>query len=302
MTARYIRQYKASILTWRGDTIEIVDPHFTFRVEKNITRIYQFAELTIHNLSADTETDIFKNGKELTIEAGYEDGPYGVIFKGPIRQPIRGKEDGVTYFIRLVCLDGDDALNFGFSNFVLTNGQTAANIATQVCRNSTIPFDLATNPSLGAMATTRGKVVFGNPGDHLRSIAQDNNSMFYVDDGIAKISPLSIGPPPVVPEINATTGMIGIPYQVDQGIQVKILIDPTVRLDTWFKLNNQGVVQAQLELGQLQTLLDLDGLYRVIEIVATGDTRGQDWYFDITAISQHGPLPAMLVNPNQTGV
>lgn len=302
-TFLYGRQYRCIIETYRGTSIEIPDLKWTFRIEKNISQIYQFGEVVIYNLSPDTETDIFKNGKALTIEAGYENGPYGTIFKGPIRQPIRGKDDdAVTYYLKLVCIDGDDALNLGFANFVLANGQTAQSIANQVCRSSSIPFDIHIDSSIDQQITQRGKAVFGNPGDTLRSIAINNNANYYVDDGVHTISPLSKAPPPIVPEFNAQTGMIGIPHQVEQGVQVRTLINPNIRLDSWFKLNNQDIIQAQLDLGQLQTLLDMDGVYRVIEMVITGDTRGNDWYYDITGISQTGQLPFMLTGGSQSGM
>src|SRR5262245_53894016 len=108
----YGRKYKLSVQLQRGDAIEFSpDIRFTFSVDKDILRCYQFAEVTLYNLNAQTETDILKNGVSVTLEAGYENGAYGVIFRGPVRQVLRGKEDAVTYFLRLVCIDGDDALN-----------------------------------------------------------------------------------------------------------------------------------------------------------------------------------------------
>lgn len=300
-TYLFNRKYTLTIETWRGTTIDVSDLRWTFSVNKNLSRIYQFADITIYNLSPTTETDIFKNAKMVTIQAGYENGPYGVVFRGPVRQPIRGKEDGVTYFLTLVCIDGDDALNLGFSNFTLASGQTATQIANSIVRNSSVPFDINVG-NLNSQQTQRGKTVFGNPGDYLRSIANANNASFYFDDTVAKISPLSTSPPAIVPELNVESGLVGMPQQTDQGIQVRTFINPNIKLDTWFKINNQKILQARLEMGQLQTLLDLDGVYRVIEINAIGDTRGNDWYYDLTAISQTGALPFLLTGANQSGV
>lgn len=305
MTQLFQRKHRVLIETWRGDTIEIgEDIRVTFRVEQRINDYLWFSEVTIYNLNPSTESDILKNGKSVSLEAGYQDGPYGLLFKGQIRQPIRGKEDGTTYFIKLICLN--DMLNVGFCNFVLTGGQTPESIISQIARNSSIPFDVRIGPGLSQQVTSRGKVVVGNPGDELRSIAANNNAFVYIDNtGVVNISPLSSPPPSgaSIPSLNAQTGLIGIPQQVDHGVEFRCLINPNIRLDSWVKLNNQDIIQAEIPLlGLPVDLLDRDGIYRVIELVATGDTRGNDWYYDITAIGQEGMLPQMLAAPSQLGI
>lgn len=299
----YIRKWRLLIETWRGAVLEIGDPlRITFRIQKNINQIFQFAEIDIYNLSADTETDIFQNGKTVTLEAGYENGAYGVIFKGPIRQPVRGKEDATTYFLKLGCLDGDDALNLGFVSLSLASNVTPADIIRSVARSSTVPFDIEVNlADKGTQRTKRGKVIFGQPGDTIRTISKNLNAEFYFDNGSAHVKGLSVAPPDVVPEINAQSGMVGIPKQLDRGISVRCLINPSLTLDNWFKINNQSIVGAIPDLGQIQSLLDRDGVYRIVEMVVAGDSRGNEWYQDIVAYSQSGSLPPLLLGPNQSG-
>lgn len=302
MPELYDRKYKLQIVTYRGEVIEIsAELRMTFNITQKIANIYQWAEIVLYNLSRDTETDILKNGMAVTLEAGYQNEPYGLIFQGPIRQPIRGKEDGTTYFLKLICIDKDDALNIGFCDFVLANGLTAQEIAGQVARKSSVPFDIQIDPGLSNQKTSRGKVVFGLAKDHLRSLALSNNANFYFHNGVAKVSQLSKEPPPFVISLNAQTGMIGFPTQVDNGICVRCLINPNIKLDNWIHLNNSEIIAAALTFGDPQTILDLDGAYRVIEIVMSGDTRGNNWYFDIQAISQKGAVPEMLTNLHQSG-
>ena len=303
MSRFYGRKYALAIKTYRDQAI-IFDKNvrFTFRCEKRMDRAYQFAEITIYNLSPETETDILQNGQLVVLEAGYEDGNYGLVFQGFIRQPIRGKEDGTTYFLKLICIDGDDALNLGLCDFVLSNGQTAQQMASEVARSSSIPFDVKISGDLSQQSTERAKVFFGEPKDFLRSLALNNNALFYFEDGIANITALDQPPPSNVYDLNAQSGMIGFPSQTDQGIQVKSLINTNFKINSWFHLNNKSVVLSQLEFGVPQTLLDLDGLYRIIGITASGDTRGNDWYYDIDAISQAGAVPAMLGDSGFSGV
>lgn len=307
MSNQYLRRFRLLVKTFRGATLDVSAVRFTFKIDKNINRFYQTAEITLYNLSPDTETDIFKNGQEVTLEAGYQNGSYGVIYKGFIRQPIRGKEDGTTYFLRLYCMTGDDLLRFAYCNTTINSNADIRTIINQIARSSTIPFDVRIDPNIdNNQKTQRGKTVLSSPYDELRSIALNNNSFLYYDDGVAYFSSIAKQPGDRVTTLNAQTGMIGIPQQTDQGIEVRCLINSAIKLDSWIKLNNQSIIQAQLEFGQVlnQVLLDLDGLYRVINIIATGDSRGNDWYYDLTTISQApgGNLPLMLADPMQTGL
>lgn len=308
----YFRKWKLTIETWRGDTITIpadngrgeglADLRVTFRIEKNWTQIMQFGEIVIYNLNKNTETDIFKNGKIVSLEAGYRDGPFGLIFKGFIRQPIRGKEDATTYFLKLICIDGDDALNLGFASMTLADRQTAQQIINSIARSSTVPFDVQINGELPQQATTRSKTIFGSASDAIRSVAINNNAAFFVNNGQAVVTPLNKAPNVSIPTLNANTGMVGIPFQVDQGVQVRSLLNPLFQMGEWIRLNNASIIQAQLEIGQLQTMLDADGIYRIIEIHYTGDTRGNDWYVDMLGIGQAGALPTLLAGNNQNGI
>jgi hypothetical protein len=94
--------------------IDVSDLRCTFEIEKQLSPI-QISTITIYNLAPNTETNILFNATNVALSAGYQDQPYGQIFTGRIIQKIRGKDDdGVTYFLRLVCMDGDDQLQTNF--------------------------------------------------------------------------------------------------------------------------------------------------------------------------------------------
>lgn len=304
----YIRKYRLLINTWAGNQIVITDLRFTFHIEKSLNSFVQYGNITIYNLSPDTETNIFKNGQSVILEAGYENGPYGVIYSAAIRQPIRGKENGTDYFLKLICYAGDAELNIGFCNLALRENQSQIDLINQIVRSSSIPFEVSIseglelqNASLTNQKTQRSKVVFGQPGDYLRSIALNNGAVFYFNDGVAYFDSITATPPSSMPDLNAQSGLIGFPYQVDKGIELQCLINPDLKLGSWFHLNNQKIILAEIPLQGLQALLDLDGVYRIIEMVITGDTRGNEWYFNITAYGQNGPIPLLLTDGSQSG-
>ena len=305
------RKWRLTIQLYRGDSVvigndpssgKVVDLHVLFNIEKAILCIQQTSIFTIYNLSADMETDILKNGFKVTMEAGYQNGPYGQIFTGFIRQPIRGKENATDYYLRLVCMNADDALHLGFSNFTMASGATLQQVAASVARSSTVPFDIQIDEGFSDQKLQRGKTVFGSPTEILENIAKAADASLTFQDDKGTISKFTKAPPSTMPDLNAKTGLIGVPQQSGYGVSVRTLIRPDLTLDGWFHLNNQDIVLAQVEFGDLQLVLDRDGHYHIIEIVYSGDTRGNDWYMDINAVSQEGAVPEMLADMSKQGL
>lgn len=296
------RKYQLSILTARNTAITF-DPlfHIVFTVVKQIIQGFQFSEITVYNLDPDTETDILKNGTRITLEAGYENGAYGLIFSGSIVQAIRGKDDQATYFLRLVVIDGDGPLNLGLANLSTAAGTSIRELATRVARSSSVPFDIQVDPGIGEQKLQRGASFMGKPGKILRQIAKDNGANFYFNNGQAFISKLNKAPSGSIPLVNYETGLIGFPAQTDQGIKLRMLINPNITLGDWLKLDNKDIQVQQLELGVPATILDADGIYRIIGMTITGDSRGQSWYYDCECISQTGSVPEMLAGGSQYG-
>lgn len=311
------RKWSLQITTYGGTQITIPNPaeweenngiepnhlRITFNIDKAILRFMQIAEITIYNLNADTETELFKNAYLISLSAGYKNGAYGQIFQGYVRQKIRGKEDSASYFLKLICIDGMDPLSFGVCNFTLPAGQDARTIINQIARNSSIPFEVLIDPSfpVNGPKTPRGVTISGPAGDEMRNQALGNNAGVNHNNGKVNVYSFSSPPPAVIPELNYQTGLIGIPQQTNEGVEVTVLINPQYDLNTFVHINNRNIIQVQLETGvPILRELDRDGIYRIIGWVASGDTRGNDWYMALTTISYSGgPLPSMLSDPSQ---
>jgi baseplate hub protein gp41 len=296
------RKYQLSILTARNLAITF-DPllKITGTIVEQIIQGFQYSEITIYNLDADTETDILKNGTRISLEAGYKDGAYGLIFSGSIVQAIRGKEDATTYYLRLVVIDGDGPLNLGLASLSTAAGTSVRELASLVARSSSIPFDIRIDAGIGEQKLSRGASYQGRPGKILRQIAKDNGANFYFSKGQAIIAKQNKPPSGVIPFLNSQSGLVDFPTQTDQGIKFRTLINPQLTLGDWVKLNNKDIIVQQLELGVPQTLLDQDGIYRIIGMTTTFDNRGNNWYQDCECVSQTGSVIGMLSDASQQG-
>lgn len=275
----------------------------TFNTYKSVLLEANTCEITIYNLSPDTEREIIQQGAEIILEGGYQ-GNTGIIFKGQLFQPIRGKENGTDYFLRLLCIDGDAYLNLTWDSETIGPNNTRRQLAEQVMRSSTSQLDSVDTSQLpnenfidGSITTNeRSKVIFGCPSKYLQDMAKMSNSTFYVENNAGKFfDPNSTEGIKEAHLINKETGMIGQPRQIDNGVEVRCLLSPNFQLGDFIKIDNKSVITKEYEYGTIPYLLDRDGIYRIIKMHAVGDSRGQDWYWDLTTITQAGTTPEMMI-------
>ena len=313
----YGRKYR--ILVAKGDNtaLDVSNLGCTFKIEKVAMQIANYAEIVIYNLSAGTEAEIIKEGDRVIVEAGYQgfitvnpDGTqsetpstkqYGKVFDGLIIQALRDKEDNVNYKLSLVCMDGDDFLANNIIKMSIASGQNQRQIVEQIVSNADTPSEIGKiSPDLNTQNLPRGKVFFGTPKQYLKSIANDNNAQFWVDDGQVYIAKATDIPDGEALVLTPQTGLIGVPQQTADGASFKCLINPAIRLKSMIKIDNSLIRQMKQTVGQLPTILDKDGQYQVYKLTIIGDTRGNDWYKECEGIGRTGKnAPSLLSSPNQ---
>lgn len=300
--AGYVKPTKSTEM----EEITFTDPlKIEFEVKKTALRNSNIGIITLWNLSPDMERRIIIEGSEVILEAGYKDNS-SIIFVGSIIQPLRGKTNGTDYYLKLICIDGDSYLNLAFSSATLESGQSKQQLAQQTLRASNLKDveviiqDLNKLPNTVAIdgsspLNDRPKVVFGKTSEIIDRLAKMGNATSYMDGGELKFFTLDDQPNLASAwEINVNTGMIGTPQQSLYQVEVKTLLNPKIRIGDYVHLNNADIMAQQYGITETPYLLESDGYYKVIEIQYSGDSRGQDWYSIIKAITKQGKIPSML--------
>jgi hypothetical protein len=78
-----------------------------------------------------------------------------------------------------------------------------------------------------------------------------------------------------------------------------MLMNPRLKIKDLVHTDNSQIVnQAFTSPGSPIYLLDQSGMYRVIQLTYTGDTRGNDWYLEILTVKQSGTAPDIQATPN----
>lgn len=254
-------------------------------------RIYNLGETTIERIRREYNRVVF--------EAGYGDN-VGVIFDGTIKQFRLGRIDGTTTYFDILAADGDIAYNNAVIAKTLAAGSTigdrvAANVAAM--REHGVQGQQVLLPETGGVLP-RGKVLFGMSRLHLRTEAETAGATWNIQNGIVRIIPKKGYLPAQVVVLNGQTGLIGRPEQTVDGIKARCLINPNIKLGCRVQIDNEAINQTVRQdpnsapipydrwVGlQLLANVAADGIYRVYVIEYEGDTRGQEWYADLTLLA-----------------
>jgi hypothetical protein len=293
------RQYKIIIENTDGTSLDISDLHCTFKCKRTMIEEYAISTITIYNLSPATENEIIMHGKYVIVEAGYEGLNYGVVFTGNIVQPIRSKENGVDYVLQLIAVDSEQFLSSEFANLTIDKGKTMRDAVVSIASKAKNPISInSISEDYATTKYTRGKVVFGKANDFVKQMAKSKNALYYINDGGICLTQLTDVPAGQILSIDYDSGMIGAPTQTEYGIEVTTLLNPQLKCNMLIRVDKTNIVERQYQLGNVQyNEIEQNGIYRIIEVEYEGDTRGTEWYCNLTTITQSGAFPSILKNP-----
>lgn len=242
----------------------------------------------IYNPASQTVNRINKEFTQVVVQAGY-DGQYGRIFQGTIKQTKRGRESAVDTYLDIFAGDADVSHNWSVINRSLAAGWTAEHqrqACLQAFGQTGQTTDGHTTTGLSANPAPRGCVLFGMTRDPMRDLAQTHDMTWNLNNNQLNMVAQSAYLPGQMVVTNSATGMLGIPEMTQEGLTVRMLMNPNVGVDSLLQINNADVTQylkPNVVTGMenssvtLPLSLDADGIYKVVFVDHVGDTRGNDW-------------------------
>jgi hypothetical protein len=256
------------------------------------------AYIRVFNPSPQTVGQIEKEFDTVSLQAGYEEGNYGIIFQGTIMQVRTGKLENVTRFIDIKAADADLFHSFGVVNISVapdTAQKDVLNKMKPALEANGVTIDPVTfqalTPSGGILP--RGKVLHGMGKNYISTLADKANARWYIENGVLKIVPLTGYLQGEAVVINSQTGLIGVPEATENGIYVKTLLNPKIQVGNTVKLNNAEIIKNQVNQQGFPTYqstsffasLSPDGLYTVMVKEHTGGNRTNPFYTDLVCLA-----------------
>jgi hypothetical protein len=260
-----------------------------------------------------------KTSAQVVLKAGYQQN-FGQLFLGQIYQLRMGKESNVDSYIDIFAADGDLAHDWAIMRKSLAKGFVSEDLLKHYA-DSMSPWQTSyAGPpdGLQSQASPRGKVMFGMTRDYLSDFCDTNNCTWNIYQNQLQVVPkFSVRPGEAV-VINSRTGQIGVPEQTENGVSVMCLLNPAITWGTRIKLTNTEIAQFALSASGLDSgfkgmvspnvaygnqgawvpPLNTDGDYVCLYVEHHGDTRGDEWYTRITALSSNpsDPIPKAVTN------
>lgn len=263
-----------------------------FHVNQETYQAPENAEVTITNLSDATANKIQKEYDRFVLEIGYPEN-LATVFEGEIVQKRKGRENPTDTYLTLLARGGQRAYSYGVVNKSLASGHTLRDQVDAVLE-ALKPYGITAGAiaDLGAAKMPRGRALFGMARDHLRAITQTAGCSWWVANNKLNIVKHGETLPGAVVVLNSDTGMIGMPSQTMGGIEVRCLINPEIKAGSKIQIDEASIQRAALTTNysaQAQQYLvpDVasDGIYKVLGVTMSGDTRGTDWYQDLACLA-----------------
>lgn len=271
--------------------------------------------LAVYNMNAATEKEVIEEGFRIDIYGGYQEGQYGLIYTGDIVQVFRNRENGVDYRLEIIAISGMLSFNTNHVRSTIAAGSKPRDVVKAVADNAEKPIGIGEiSDDLPDEALPRGKVLFGTPAKYLRDLCTWNDAAYWEgEDGKLTVETVEQEiPEDKVLVLTPTTGLVGTPIYTDQGIQIKMLLDPRVKLRSMVKIDNEIIQRQALQIdaatGMQKNQLpqtaqfDKDGEYQVFSVEHRGDTWGDEWTTSVVGVSRNGRIGLLtaMQKPGQT--
>lgn len=274
---------------------------FRFEVRASDAETPNTLTVRIYNLAETTVNSIIQEFDTVNLSAGFQNGNKGQIFSGDIKQFKFGREQNVDSYLEILAGDGDEAYNQAVINRSFPAGTTDSQTFDALASAFGLPVAPTAN---GFLATggilARGKTQFGMAKFFMRDLARNNDTRWSIQNGVITLVPNTGYLPGDVVVLTSATGMIGQPESTDNGISVRCLLNPNIYVGRAVQIDNASITQFAFPVnnpGHLGTgsgafksqfypaSTSQDGLYRVLVVEHVGDTRGNDFYTDLTCLT-----------------
>jgi len=303
-----VQQYRRKFSLIIGDNaggagLDLSDFRVTFRVKRGDYQTPNSADVRIYNVADRTANRIRNEFTRVALQAGYE-GNYGLIFDGVIKQARRGRVDAKDSYIDITAADGDQAYNYSTIALSLAAGNRPDDAVQAFVKSMAAQgISQGYTPELSQNGSARGRVFYGLTRDELREWAEVEDVLWSIQDGKLTLIPKTSYIPGEVPVISSATGLVGVPEQTANGIEMRTLLNPAlkigqvVKLDSTINLHRYGLdvrSQATSEFQRQQIKTNADGLYYVMIGDYIGDTRGNDWFSDLICLAVDATVPPAM--------
>jgi len=289
-----------------GSGLELSALRVTFNVHKNTVTTPSELDARIYNLSPETMKKVIQFGR-VKLMAGYKYAQYGVIFDGKVVQYRRGKENPTDTYLEIKAFDGDQLSQAITSRRHEAGEEEKAALKQMIERDVKMPVGYM-SPKIGNQKLVRPWIVCGPTQKYIRDLMLKYNAQCFPDNGKLQIVDQRDYVEGERVVLSPRTGLVGIPEATPEGIQIRCLLNPRIKIAGLVQLDKELISGVAFIPGggevdkntfysgqvsdatmgqrvQMPVPTSPTGTYKVFMIEYTGDNRGQPWYCDLICLA-----------------
>ena len=289
MSRLFNRKYDLTIIppdSTEGKVIKGL--RIVFKVTKSIISTPNLCEITLYGINDNTAALLGKKYTNIILNAGYE-SKVRLIYKGQIKNTFINKS-GTEHTATIYCGDGEAAWESAIFNKTIASNVTiksaikdivstfssVAQEASKVIEGDTSALDSITD-------RLEPQTLIGSSKDILDKMAKDYGFEWSIQDSEVVIlnEEQTLADAQAI-LIRADTGMIGSPTITEIGADVVTLLNPDALPNKLIKIESasQDVAIQNAALRPIRRT-KAEGLYKILEVVFSGDSRGDMWRSEI---------------------
>lgn len=245
----------------------VTDLRFRFKVTKTSESTPNKAEISVYNMNKEARALAEEQDVVIALDCGYGLNSAGKpklenLFIGDVARALTARES-VTFVTTFECGDGEKAHQSSIVDLSFGPGANTTDVFNILSDKLGLPKGEQT--SISRKTFQNGYVAAGPVRRILDQLTADLDLEWSIQDGTLQIvsKGKTTGEEAVV--LSAETGLVGAPKKKNNGIEVRCLLQPKI------KPGRQVVLRSET----------IQGVYRVLKVIHTGDTDGQDWYSDM---------------------
>lgn len=271
-----------------ANVVEVTDLRFSFRVTKNLSKEPNTAEVTIYNLAEASRAELQGKTLRVVLSAGYE-GTESVVFVGDSRH-VDSAPDGPTWVTKIQCGDGERGYRHGRVNESFRSGASVVSVLQKVADGMQLDSTTVANvDGLRGRQYVGGYVAHGRASRELDKILKGFGYEWSVQDGKLQVLAPDAATSETVVELSAETGLVGSPT-LNTPSPTQQLNPFTARVETRAgkpTLKAKSLLQPEIKPGRrvlIDSVTGIRGLFKVTQVVHSGDTAGGEYYSDFEAV------------------
>lgn len=257
-----------------SDTVEAHELRVAFSGSKSVSGSANTFTVRVWNLNADHRNSIGEELDEIQLECGYVPtlgtGNLGVITQGAIRdvQHVRSGADIIT---EISCAEGDKVHRKAVISKTFSTGSEVQDVVQNIFESMEIhgvkrgewkfPDNMRT--------FKRPYSICGGCVRELNVLGRSHGFYWSIQNNVLEVIP-SDGSLPGQVLITPETGMVGTPTLTDNGVKIKCLVNPAIRVNRTVKIKS-----SVLEMNSQ------DDTFRVSELGFSGDNTQGEFIFTV---------------------